>query len=207
MLGQTSVIDWQKKIRGRPGPWAELACDKLILTLPSAAIRGLDDPEPAMRHWVRVLDADATLAGRPLQHRSPERIRADRQISVGYMHSGYPIMTHLDVATRFADVAKLKTIDGGWGLYHELGHNHQSADWTFPGTGEVTVNLFTMYTLETVCGISPAEATGRALTADGATRRSPDIWPTRISPPGAMTRSSPWRCTPSSGWPSDGRRT
>ncbi len=35
-----------------------------------------------------------------------------------------------------------------------MGHNHQSGDWTFEGTGEVTVNLFTMYVLEQVSGIT-----------------------------------------------------
>jgi hypothetical protein len=33
-----------------------------------------------------------------------------------------------------------------WGFFHEIGHNHQAADWTFSGSGEVTVNLFTLYT-------------------------------------------------------------
>jgi hypothetical protein len=79
------------------------------------------------------------------------------------MHSGYPIMTGLDVTRTFVDLPKLKTADGGWGFYHEIGHNHQNPDWTFGGTTEVTVNLFTMYALETVCGVSKEEATRRAL--------------------------------------------
>jgi hypothetical protein len=72
------------------------------------------------------------------------------QISAGYMHAGYPIMTHLDAAPRFVELATLQR-DGDWGMFHELGHNHQNPDWTFDGTGEVTVNLFTMYVLDTVC--------------------------------------------------------
>ena len=43
---------------------------------------------------------------------------------------------------------------GVWGLWHEMGHNHQQADWTFDGTGEVTVNLFSMYVLEKCSGIT-----------------------------------------------------
>ncbi len=50
-------------------------------------------------------------------------------------------MTHLDAAPRMVDLATLLS-KGEWGLFHELGHNHQSAAWTFDGTGEVTVNLF-----------------------------------------------------------------
>jgi hypothetical protein len=46
---------------------------------------------------------------------------------------------------------------GVWGLYHEMGHNHQSGLWTFGGTVEVTVNLFTLYVLDTVCGTPPSK--------------------------------------------------
>jgi len=66
------------------------------------------------------------------------------------MHSGYPIMTQLDAAPRFVDLATLQR-DGDWGMFHEIGHNHQESDWTFDGTGEVTNNLFTMYLLDTCC--------------------------------------------------------
>ena len=72
------------------------------------------------------------------------------------MHSGYPIMTHLDVAERFVDLARLRSGDA-WGFFHELGHNHQSGDWTFEGTGEVTCNLFTLHALETVCELPPGQ--------------------------------------------------
>jgi hypothetical protein len=84
------------------------------------------------------------------------------------MHSGYPIMTGLDVIPAMVDLAKLKKVNGGWGFYHEIGHNHQNPDWTFAGTTEVTVNLFTMHTLETVCGVSKEEATRRALVEPAA---------------------------------------
>jgi hypothetical protein len=87
----------------------------------------------------------------PRERARPERYVADIQISAGYMHSGYPIMTHLDAAPDMVSVDKLRA--GTWGLYHELGHNHQSGDWTFDGTGEVTVNLFSMYIIETACGL------------------------------------------------------
>jgi hypothetical protein len=58
-------------------------------------------------------------------------------------------MTHLDAAESMASKERLLT--GTWGLFHEMGHNHQSGDWTFAGTGEVTCNLFSLYVCETVC--------------------------------------------------------
>jgi hypothetical protein len=150
VLGETAVSEWRSSIRRRPGPWAELATRKVILTVPSRVIRNLDDPRPVLRFWDEVLDACADLAGRPMERRRPERYVADVQISAGYMHSGYPIMTHLDVAPVVVDLEQMRA--GRWGLFHEMGHNHQSRDWTFAGTGEVTVNLFTLYVFDRVCG-------------------------------------------------------
>ena len=39
-----------------------------------------------------------------------------------------------------------------WGQYHEMGHAHQNPLWTDGATGEVTVNIFTVYALHTVNG-------------------------------------------------------
>jgi len=100
-----------------------------------------------MEFWNKVLDVQADLCGQPLQRERPERIVCDRQISAGYMHAGYPVMTQMDVEKQFVDL-RLDPGGRGWGFFHEFGHNHQSRDWTFDGTGEVTVNLFTLYTME-----------------------------------------------------------
>jgi hypothetical protein len=86
---------------------------------------------------------------------------ADVEISAGYMHSGYPIMTHLDAAKAMVDLEAMQK--GQWGLFHELGHNHQQKDWTFDGTTEVTCNLFSMYIIEEVCG-KPKGSGHEALT-------------------------------------------
>lgn len=155
LLGKTTLDSW-KRLRTAPGPWAELASSKVILTVPSSCIRDLDDPKSLMEFWDRVLDAAADLGQIPKERRRPERYCADVEISAGYMHSGYPIMTHLDAAPRMASLAAMQK--GDWGLFHELGHNHQSGDWTFDGTGEVTCNLWSLYLSETLCGLTPEQA-------------------------------------------------
>lgn len=153
-LGVTKLADWKKTIRQRPAPWAELAADQVTLIVPSRFMLQLEDPEPVLKHWNKVLRAQDELVARPLRVIRPERIAADEQISAGYMHSGYPIMTHLDAAPGMVNVEELSKGKGvSWGLYHELGHNHQHPEWTFAGTGEVTVNLFSLYTMEHVCGL------------------------------------------------------
>lgn len=151
-LGKTSHLQWLQ-LRAKPGPWAELACSRVVIAVPSSAIRTLDDPEPLMKFWDSVVAAEDDLAGTAAQRRRPERIVPDVQISAGYMHSGYPIMTWMDVVPHSVDVEKMRA--GSWGHFHELGHNHQSGDWTFDGTGEVTCNIFSLYCMEKLCGKPP----------------------------------------------------
>ena len=151
VLGKTKAKDWKSKIRKFPAPWAELETNKIILTVPSESVRNLENPEKLLKLWDKILDCYSELDQYPLPVR-PERIVSDVQISAGYMHSGYPIMTHLDAAARMVSEKSLKA--GSWGLYHELGHNHQRREWTFSGTGEVTVNLFTLFVYDKICGIS-----------------------------------------------------
>jgi hypothetical protein len=151
--------DWIAE-RQNPAPWAEIKGHHMILSVPSAAVRDLDNPEEVALFWDEVVSSHCELAGVEIPNR-PERFVADRQISAGYMHSGYPVMTWLDVATpensklaRVVDVQDLKK-RGSWGHFHELGHNRQRSWWTFAGTGEVTCNLFSLHAGEVLCGIEP----------------------------------------------------
>lgn len=145
VLGETK--DWSTQL-GYGAPWAEFESGKLILTVPTEDARRVQDPEELMRLWDETMDLYAEIKGKPLPRR-PERIVADRQISAGYMHAGYPIMTHLDAVELSLSVKQLRQ-EGSWGHWHELGHNHQEGWWTFEGTGEVTCNIFTMLAMERI---------------------------------------------------------
>ncbi len=152
--GRTSATEWQQ-LRNAPAPWGELETKKIILTLPTSVLRDLADPVALMKTWDEALDHVADLATIPRDRTRPERVVPDQQISAGYMHSGYPIMTWMDVPRAFATDAHMRK--GDWGIFHELGHNHQVGDWTFEGTTEVTCNLFTMYVFDKLCGVKPAQ--------------------------------------------------
>lgn len=150
VLGKTDPSEWRTRIRNSPGPWGEVASEKIILTVPSQFLRTVDDPAGLMEWWNKVSDGAADLYAIPRHRPRAERYVSDIQISAGYMHSGYPIMTWLDAAPRMVDLPTLRT-KGEWGLFHELGHNHQKPEWTFSGTVEVTNNLLPLYLLETLC--------------------------------------------------------
>jgi hypothetical protein len=151
-LGKTRLQEWRREVRNRPGPWAELAGRRVIFTVPSSAIRNLQDPQSLLELWDRLVESQEKLVARA-PRRTPERIVADRQISAGYMHSGYPIMTPIDESMHQAlNEAKLRA-EGTWGHLHELGHNLQDEAWTFDGAGEVTNNVLVLYNFEKVLGL------------------------------------------------------
>ncbi|KAM9311791.1 TRPM8 channel-associated factor 3-like [Gastrophryne carolinensis] len=156
--GQTSLSSWRQTIRNYPAPWAELITENIILTVPSEAIRSLENPEALMAQWDKFMAAIADLAAIPKKFPRPERIVADVQISAGWMHSGYPIMCHLQSAKELTDLENMKKA-GLWGPIHELGHNEQRGPWEFPPhTTEATCNLWSVYVHETVLGIPRNEA-------------------------------------------------
>lgn len=168
VLGETDPAEWQKRLQAPTAPWAELACSRVILTVPTETARTLENPTELIELWYRVLGYYAELGARPLDVQ-PQRFVTDRQISAGYMHAGYPIMTHLDAAARMLDIELLQRARGGeWGVWHELGHNHQHPDWTFGGTTEVTCNLFTLFVIEKLSGVATAENP----TLDGARQQA-----------------------------------
>jgi hypothetical protein len=151
--GKTTKAEWDRMRREPGGPWVEMEAKEIILSLPRSAIQNLEDPETAMAYWDEVAELCYELYAAPRRPRA-ERFCVDRQISVGYMHAGYPIMTHEDVSDTFVDVPKMRSKDFPWGFYHELGHNFQEPTWTFEGTGEVTNNLFSLYACQKINGIA-----------------------------------------------------
>ncbi|XP_063301795.1 TRPM8 channel-associated factor homolog [Pelobates fuscus] len=151
--GKTSVSSWVENLRTLPAPWAELVTENIILTVPSSAIRSLDDPEELLTLWDTFMEAVAELAAIPKKFLRPERIVTDVQISAGWMHAGYPIMCHFASTPDLVDIQHIKKI-GFWGPIHELGHNQQKWYWEFPShTTEATCNLWSVYVHENVLKI------------------------------------------------------
>ena len=156
--GVTDLEAWRNKIRLRPVPWAEIESNNLILTVPSAAIRDVDRPDLVMEHWDKVHEAMQSLEPRTGNHWAdrPYRYVADVSVSWGYMYCPADGPLTIPVSTAAA-MFQLENFDATgenklWGHYHEMGHAHQNPLWTDNGTGEVTVNIFTVYALHTING-------------------------------------------------------
>ena len=179
-MGRDTPEAWRERIRQNPAPLGELESDKVILTVPRSVLLAIDDPGEVLKLWDRVMDLDAKLTGIPLRRSSPERISTDVQLCVGYMHAGYPIMISSESAEHLvcAETLRRGKVGDVWGFFHEMGHNHQNPDWTFAGTDEVTVNLFTLYCFEHICGIKPRQT---RMGKEGIQRRVRE-WRERGSP-------------------------
>lgn len=154
VLGETTVADWQK-LKQAAAPWAELRSKHVGLVLPSDSVRALEDPTALLRLWDKVMETQDELGPLNREYIPTQWIVPDRQISAGYMHSGNPIMTFMDVVPYFSSAEKLMKSDPGgvsWGILHEIGHNRQRGDWTPSGLGEVTNNLFALYVYDKMLG-------------------------------------------------------
>ena len=154
--GRDTPETWVAQLRGSPAPFVEIESEHLVITVPYACVQALADPRPLLQVWREIMANDARLTGIPVKRASPERICADVQLCAGYMHAGYPIMMPVACMRHLLNERTIRAgeEDDVWGFFHEMGHNHQNYDWTFNGTTEVTVNLFTLYNMERICGRS-----------------------------------------------------
>lgn len=150
-LGRDKPEDFAAACAASGAPYGEIEGTNFVVTAETAGLRRVKDPAWIARYWDKVIAADRDLA--QLRRAYPERMCSDVQLTSGWMHDGYPLMTHqnethLDWAIDEERLAKGE----GWGCYHEIGHNHQDRVWTPACCGEVTVNLFTVLAIEKVAG-------------------------------------------------------
>jgi len=147
-LGKLSNADWAVA-RTAPAPWAVLEGDKTVLVVPSSQVRTLANPTSVMKAYDAAQAAVMDLAG--FDGSSPwhpklqgkQWLVEDIQISHGYGHADFPIMTLLDWKLASVDAAT------NWGVMHETGHNYQQTClWAERYGIESTVNLYPLYIAE-----------------------------------------------------------
>jgi hypothetical protein len=68
------------------------------------------------------------------------------------MHSGYPFMAHTASSEGVLNSTQMWS-QGDWGMFHELGHNHQWMPSTLAGTTEATCNLYSVKLMTELVGV------------------------------------------------------
>ncbi|NCG00352.1 MAG: hypothetical protein GWP25_01000 [Euryarchaeota archaeon] len=168
IAGITTAQEWNTTQRLHPAPWAELEGEFFILTVPSSEIRNLYTVVELMNWWDTALQMEHNLSGY-LPWTRVERAVFDIQISAGWMHSGYPFMAHTVSVPDVTNLSQIST-QGDWGMFHELGHNHQWMDATLPGNTETTCNLFSAYIMTELVGVDLATGHGAMSSSNRETR-------------------------------------
>lgn len=155
VLGRSSNAEWTAAIRASCVPYLELRSRNLVFVVPRdyCVARNIQDPESIMQEWDRAIDLDYyqwegllenPTDGHDLAPVLPWRVVQDIKPSLGYGHSGYPVVTYNDYGW-FDEFTNLTSIRKGWawGTLHEIGHNNQQPDyWSWNTLGETTNNLF-----------------------------------------------------------------
>ena len=182
VFDEISDFEWIYSESENPAPWAELVSDEFIMTVPSHEIRDLVNPTELMEWWDEALEMEHELYGY-LPWPRVERAVFDAQISAGWMHSGYPFMAH-DLSVSGVVNSSYMSENGDWGMFHELGHNHQWMPSTLPGTTETGCNFASVYLMEELVGIEghgavdPAQRASRMRSYfdDGSNISNWSVW-------------------------------
>lgn len=182
--GRDTNESWAKEVKHDLAPQAEIEGDRMVMTVPSVALHKLTDPEWVTKFWDDANDLDMSLTGLTPPLEFKQRICADTQLTAGFLHNGYPMMCHVsaDGNSGLYDREVIER-EGNWGVLHELGHNHQNGAWTFGGSAEVTVNIFTLYCYDKLLNIKPRDAFYDWTSTDGCDRRV-SAW---------VERGKPWK--------------
>ena len=155
ILGKTTDAEWKTLIQNSCVPWLELRSENMIFTVPRdyCISKPIASPTALMKEWDDAINFDyyqwEGLSANPADPIDkapllPWRVVQDIKPSVGYGHSGFPVVTFNDLGwfDEFTNIAQIRG-GGCWGTFHEIGHNNQQGRyWSWPALGETSNNLF-----------------------------------------------------------------
>ncbi len=144
-MDETTPEQWQEQLAKTKAPWGEIRMPRLIFTMPTNELKEctkIKEVAELLQKCMALQDWVAGWDDYEDRIRTPMRFVVDRQISVGFGHSGYPAMGYMSWSDAVRDGSILT--EGSWGLWHELGHNHQGAPFGMEGQTEVSVNIFSL---------------------------------------------------------------
>lgn len=161
-LGETKPQAW-KHLRNAPAPWAQLAGKHFIATVPSEAVRGLEDPKPLVEFWDKTIESLNELSGREEERDTRECIVFDID-STGFAgHAGDTIVLPIELVKTFSDLNYIKK-NGSWALFFYLAKNRVRDEWTMGGNKDAPAALLALHCMENATDKKPSSFfDGRAL--------------------------------------------
>ena len=154
VLGQGHFAQWHAEVRRRQDArYVELMSDRVLITLPLKDYlkHPIRDPQKTFEVIHQVLAIQDQLAGfdgsSPVHTLSPHRyhflVDDMSQENDGF----YMYATHFHVGLTpeaVADLTDPQRLKKQWGIWHEIGHTHQQAPWTWSDIEEVSVNILSL---------------------------------------------------------------
>lgn len=184
VLGSTTESDFQRQLDTRTTPYVELVGPHTMITVERASALKFrtEDHTALLSTYEDIISIEDKTSGydgsAPLHAR-----QAHPYHFVGYPSAitgvgAYATHGHMSfpppIQDRMLTVAGLRT--RGWGVYHELGHQHQQINYKPSSLTEVTVNIYSL-----------------AVNAEFATKYGQQP---RLHVPDAKTGRTPWESAP-----------
>lgn len=151
-LGHTSNAEFRRQLDQRITPWAELTADHVILTVQLDSARQYADQDQSallalFARIVAVEDATSGLDGRhPIDRRNAHPYHFVNITATGPGVAAYTSHGYMAFPNSYLD--RLLVLDAlrtnGWGMWHELGHEHQQFAYKPAVLTEVSVNLYAL---------------------------------------------------------------
>jgi len=151
ILGEHNNEDWNNHIKNRPAPWTVFEIPKsIIFIVPTRNEhhKGVQIPEDlttTLEEWKALMKGSDEAAG-VIDRAVAEILVLDEQLTAGGMHSGYPMMGHLEAINQIFP-SNGRSIDSdrqSVGIGHEVGHNMRQKYYYL---SHVTVNMFFFFAL------------------------------------------------------------
>lgn len=147
-LGNTTQTAWQEQLAflNLDVPSAVLLSKRVMMVVSrQSALNYQDkDQDVLLETFDHILEVEDTISGLDDSEPSPYRyLLVEHFYPEDYMFA-------TDYRTAYSEEAISYILDpdlliqDGWGPWHELGHTHQQAAWTWAALDEVTVNLYSL---------------------------------------------------------------
>lgn len=149
-LGVTTQSEWTSQLQTRTTPDVVLEGSNcaVVVSRAKAIEYQTEDPAAVLNKITQVIGLEDDLNG--LDGSQPIHAKSVH----GYLLTQHEDPTYYFFATDYrtayitSDVNAILTLNSvgtnGWGVWHELGHQHQMM-WRWGGLGEVTVNIYSLY--------------------------------------------------------------
>ncbi|MEQ5055870.1 M60 family metallopeptidase [Klebsiella michiganensis] len=158
--GETSANEWQAQLSAySDAPFVQLFGKHSMITLPRDVYHSYPviDPSETFAVIDRVLDLEDELAG--FDDTQPTDVRSllrqhflvsfrtpKREQNAFYMYTTDQFIGMLEYNTQ--DLTNPERLREEWVIWHEVGHTHQQASWTWDSLMEISTNLFSLYVQE-----------------------------------------------------------